>query len=244
MRLKPRYYQQEAFDAAVAHMLKTDEPGILELATGAGKSIIIAMLADWLAAKNRRVLVLTDSSDLVQQNHAKYLMTGNDAGIFSAKLGKKQHRHQVIFAGIQSVARNLTKFDEAFSLVIVDECFHGDTKIKTEAGEFEISRLASMSALPRIYCVDESSGQLLLDPPVRCFQNGTKSVSLLKHSEGDLKCTNTHKFYTGSSWVPASEIKEGQTLYMLDSCSGFMQRLRRALVAVAKELLQSICRKQ
>lgn len=122
MRLTPRYYQQEAFDAAVAHMLKTDEPGILELATGAGKSIIIAMLADWLAAKKRRVLVLTDSSDLVQQNHAKYLMTGNDAGIFSAKLGKKQHRHQVIFAGIQSVARNLSKFDEAFSLVIVDEC--------------------------------------------------------------------------------------------------------------------------
>lgn len=122
MRLTPRYYQQEAFDAAVAHVLKTDEPGILELATGAGKSIIIAMLADWLAGKNRRVLVLTDSSDLVSQNHEKYLMTGNDAGIFSAKLGKKNHRHQVIFGGIQSVARNLEKFDSPFSLIVVDEC--------------------------------------------------------------------------------------------------------------------------
>lgn len=74
MRLTPRYYQQEAFDAAVAHLVKSDEPGILELATGAGKSIIVAMLADWLAGKNRRVLVLTHSSDLVKQNHAKYLM--------------------------------------------------------------------------------------------------------------------------------------------------------------------------
>ena len=121
MRLTPRYYQQEAFDAAVAHLVKSDEPGILELATGAGKSIIVAMLADWLATKNRRVLVLTHSSDLVKQNHAKYLMTGNDAGIFSAKLGKKNHRHQVIFGGVQSVVRSLEKFDQPFSLIIVDE---------------------------------------------------------------------------------------------------------------------------
>lgn len=122
MRLTPRYYQTEAFEASVKHLIKTDEPGILELATGAGKSIIIAMLAEWLAGKNRRVLALTDSSDLVEQNHEKYLMTGNDAGIFSAKLGKKNHKHQVIFGGIQSVARNLKKFDEPISLIIVDEC--------------------------------------------------------------------------------------------------------------------------
>lgn len=121
MRLTPRYYQQEAFDAAVAHLIKSDEPGILELATGAGKSIIVAMLADWLAAKNRRVMVLTHSSDLVAQNHAKYLLTGNDAGIFSAKLGKKNSRHRVIFGGVQSVVRSLSKFTEPVSLILVDE---------------------------------------------------------------------------------------------------------------------------
>ena len=133
MRLTPRYYQQEAFDAAVAHLVKSDEPGILELATGAGKSIIVAMLADWLAGKNRRVLVLTHSSDLVKQNHAKYLMTGNDAGIFSAKLGKKNHRHQVIFGGVQSVVRSLDKFDQPFSLIIVDECH----QVSTDGGSYQ-----------------------------------------------------------------------------------------------------------
>lgn len=122
MRLTPRYYQQEAFDAARKHMIESPEPGILELATGAGKSIIIAMLADWLAQKGRRVLMLTDSSDLVSQNHAKYLATGNDAGIFSAKLGKKHSKHQVIFASVQSVARSLARFDDGFSLIVIDEC--------------------------------------------------------------------------------------------------------------------------
>ena len=121
MQLVPRDYQETAFKKAVDYLKKTSEPGILNLATGAGKSIIIAMLADCLHKKNKRVWVLTHSSDLVEQNHAKYKLTGNDAGIFSAKLGVKNHNHQVIFAGIQSVVRSLNKFDKPISLILIDE---------------------------------------------------------------------------------------------------------------------------
>lgn len=122
MQLIPRDYQQAAYNESVKYLKSTDKPGILNLATGAGKSIIVAMMAEWLHRNDKRVLVLTHSSDLVQQNHAKYLMTGNEAGIFSAKLGKKHSRHQVIFGGVQSIVRSLHLFTESVSLIVIDEC--------------------------------------------------------------------------------------------------------------------------
>ena len=36
--MKLRDYQQDAVNAAIAHMKKSTEPSLLELATGAGKS--------------------------------------------------------------------------------------------------------------------------------------------------------------------------------------------------------------
>lgn len=115
-----RDYQKEAVQAAKRHLVKSDEPAILDLATGAGKSIIIASIAEWIHKAGKRVLVLTHSSDLVAQNAEKYRLTGAECGIYSAKLNKKQSSHHVIFAGIQSVARNLSEF-EGFSLVCIDE---------------------------------------------------------------------------------------------------------------------------
>lgn len=116
-----REYQQEAVNAAKSHLIESDEPAILDLATGAGKSLIIAALAEWIHKAGKRVLVLTHSSDLVAQNAAKYRATGAKCGIYSAKLNKKEAENHVIFAGVQSVARNLDYF-AGFSLVVIDEC--------------------------------------------------------------------------------------------------------------------------
>ena len=48
MKYTLRPYQQEAVDAAIAHMKKSIMPAVLELATGAGKSLIVAALAKWI----------------------------------------------------------------------------------------------------------------------------------------------------------------------------------------------------
>jgi len=114
-----RDYQLQAVRAVVQYFRAMQEPAVLVLPTGAGKSLVIAELA---RLARGRVLVLTHVKELVAQNHAKYQSYGLSAGIYSAGLGLKQHQHQVIFASIQSVARNLTDFSSEFSLVVVDEC--------------------------------------------------------------------------------------------------------------------------
>ncbi|WP_136678807.1 DEAD/DEAH box helicase [Neptunomonas sp. XY-337] len=114
-----RSYQKDAVAATLAHFRKRPDPAVIVLPTGAGKSLVIAELAR--LAKGR-VLVLTHVKELVEQNHEKFNALGEQAGIFSAGLKRKDTQEKVIFASIQSVARNLDRFTQPFSIVIVDEC--------------------------------------------------------------------------------------------------------------------------
>ncbi|MDY7220268.1 DEAD/DEAH box helicase [Denitrificimonas sp. JX-1] len=116
---KLRPYQQEAVNATLKHFRKSAESAVIVLPTGAGKSLVIAELA---RLARRKILVLTHVKELVEQNHAKYQSYGVEGGIFSAGLNRKEHRYQVTFASVQSVAANLAQFKEEYSLIIIDEC--------------------------------------------------------------------------------------------------------------------------
>ena len=114
-----RPYQQEAVDATLRHFRKSDDSAVIVLPTGAGKSLVIAELA---RLARRKILVLAHVKELVEQNHAKYQSYGLTAGIFSAGLKRKENRHQVTFASVQSVSANLDRFGDEYSLLIIDEC--------------------------------------------------------------------------------------------------------------------------
>ena len=114
-----RPYQQEAVDATIQYFRQHTQPAVIVLPTGAGKSLVIAELA---RLARGRVLVLAHVKELVEQNHAKYLSYGLDADIFAAGLNRKESQSKVVFGSVQSIARNLSHFDDHFSLVIIDEC--------------------------------------------------------------------------------------------------------------------------
>ncbi|PMR70104.1 DEAD/DEAH box helicase [Halomonas heilongjiangensis] len=115
-----RPYQREAVGRVVAHFRGSDDPAVVVLPTGSGKSLVIAELA---RLARGRVLVLAHVRELVEQNHAKYLAYGLEADIFSAGLGRKEAARQVVFGSVQSVVRNLERFDDRdFTLLVIDEC--------------------------------------------------------------------------------------------------------------------------
>ena len=120
MNLRP--YQQDAVEAAIAWMKKSIEPALLELATGAGKSWIAAAIANWISTNTgKKVLVLQPSRELTEQNHEKYLATGEKASIFSASAGAKCTRHNVVYGTPKTVLNSISRFGDAFGCVIVDE---------------------------------------------------------------------------------------------------------------------------
>lgn len=127
-----RPYQQESVDATLNHFRKTDDPAVIVLPTGAGKSLVIAELAR-LARK--KIMVLTHVKELVEQNHSKYESYGLAGGIFSAGLNRKEREHQVTFASVQSVAANLDEFNDQYSLIIVDECHRVNEDTESQYGK-------------------------------------------------------------------------------------------------------------
>lgn len=129
MTLRP--YQQDAADAALEWMKRSAAPFIIDAATGAGKSHIIAEIARVIhAMTGKRVLCLAPSAELVMQNREKFLATGNRASTFSASAGAKELRHPVVFGSPLTVKNKISRFQmqgpSGYALVILDEA-HGIT---------------------------------------------------------------------------------------------------------------------
>src|SRR5690625_5260341 len=108
-------------------MRRSVEPAVVELATGAGKSFILAAIADWLhQTSGKKVLCLQPSAELLEQNYEKYQLTGNRAGIFSASAGRRDMRWPVVYATPGTVKNSLDMFGSQFAAVVQDES-HGIT---------------------------------------------------------------------------------------------------------------------
>lgn len=84
-----RDYQTQAVESSLAHFRNTDDPAVIVLPTGAGKSLVIAELSR--LAKGR-VLCLAHVKELVEQNHAKFLATGALCRNFLSRLKTKTQR--------------------------------------------------------------------------------------------------------------------------------------------------------
>lgn len=124
--LKPRQYQQWAIDTLWEWMRAN--PGknpVIKMPTGVGKSVVIAGAISW-ALNNypaTRVMMLTCSQDLIEQNYDKLLKAWHNApvGVYSAGLNKRESNHSITYAGIGSVVHKAHLFGH-LDLIFVDEC--------------------------------------------------------------------------------------------------------------------------
>jgi DNA repair protein RadD len=122
-----RKYQQDAHDAAWQHMRTSVDPCLIEAATGAGKSHVIAELAKTIhTATGKKVLCLAPSAELVTQNREKYIASGHKASMFSASAGAKDLRHPVVFGSPLTVKNRISRFQSGYAAVVIDEA-HGLT---------------------------------------------------------------------------------------------------------------------
>lgn len=116
-----RDYQQAAVDAAIDWIKRCLDPAVLDLATGAGKSFIIALIANWIETNTgKKTLVLAPSKELVEQDREKYLSTGYPASVYCASIDKCL-KHNVVFGTPQTVGNSIDKFGANFACVIIDE---------------------------------------------------------------------------------------------------------------------------
>lgn len=110
-----REYQKAFFPIALAK-----GRGVLQAATGAGKSIIIGGIMS--AFSQEKILFLVHTQDLVTQMMKDLPKWGiKDIGEWTGNARKKA---RVMCATIQSFSKVVNEFSEYFDVVICDECHH------------------------------------------------------------------------------------------------------------------------
>lgn len=138
MPLTLRYYQEEAVDAVMEHIKKRVSPCVIELATGAGKSLCVAELASRITeiSPDKRIICLAPSKELVVQNFEKYTKDyGLVASLFSASAGSKDLRHKVVFATPLTLIKKIDAVARSgVAAIIIDEA-HGLTSTIKEIVE-------------------------------------------------------------------------------------------------------------
>lgn len=153
MKLTPRPFQQEAHDRVIESWKRSTNPIIIEAATGAGKSVIIAMIARTLhgISQGKRVLCLAPSAELVGQNAEKYKAIGEQCSIYSASISKSL-RHQVVFATEGTFKKVAERLGSDFAGVIIDECHNMGNTIKDIISDMQKGnpnlRICGLSATP------------------------------------------------------------------------------------------------
>jgi superfamily II DNA or RNA helicase len=130
--IKLRPYQVEAVTAAHrAHAQGVRRPAEV-LATGAGKSVILAEVARTSAhgvAGGKRVVVLAHREELVQQNAQKVRDVAPDLRVGIVQAGMNQVAAHVISASVQTLASPGRRAQlRDVGLVIVDECHHAPAR--------------------------------------------------------------------------------------------------------------------
>lgn len=133
-----RPYQRAAIDAMKEYWANGGGNPLVDMATGVGKSVVLAGLIKELREEypDLRILVLVHVKELVEQDAKAILRLWPQApiGINSAGLGRRDRRSPILFASVQSVhriARELGPRD----LVLIDEAhlvpFSGDGMYRT-----------------------------------------------------------------------------------------------------------------
>lgn len=126
MQLKnkiPRYYQKNSAELALESIKNPKSHPICAIPTGAGKTIIIALIiVEYLKRyPDKNILVVSHVKEILEQNY-KTLDEELDEniGLYSASLNRKDI-DRVTVVGIQSGRNNPDAFNNV-GLIIIDEC--------------------------------------------------------------------------------------------------------------------------
>lgn len=113
-----RYYQKDCVEALVRSFREnpTNAPlGVISC--GGGKTVIIKYLLEGAVANGKRVGLLADRKELLQQAEEKFDIP---VGIYSASLGRRDTNNQLQIMQIQSVWQRAFEFGK-FDLLLIDE---------------------------------------------------------------------------------------------------------------------------
>lgn len=203
------------YQVEIVNNFLSNPQALQEVATGAGKTLMTAVLSHKCEPYGR-TLVIVPNKSLVTQTEADYINMGLDVGVYFGDRKDYGKTHTIctwqslnnIIKKEKETELTMADFIENVIAVIVDECFDGDTLVNTSSGKIPIKEI---KAGDKVINFCEESKSFKEDIVVKVHKNLTNSHSekmleLNFDSGQTIKVTANHKFLTNEGWVRADEL--------------------------------------
>ena len=218
--LSLRRYQEEALHELFVFWRNGGGNPLIAMATGTGKSVIIAFLVKQLLTNhpNMRVLITAPNRELIDQDVAELLAIwpGAPIGINCEGMGSRDTDAQILFALVNSIYRRPKDIGPR-DLVIIDECFPAGTMIATPFGDRPIESLRPGDA------VINATGIGFVEA---CRISQTTVLINLELTDGRIiRCTPNHPIFTDQGWCYAGKLAQGARVFSQQD----LRELRRSL---------------
>lgn len=119
----PRPVQRDALTALEQTRLEGFRRGLVVMATGLGKTWLAAF--DTARPKFRRVLFVAHREEILRQSLEVFRRVQPDADLGLYYGGAKQSDARILFAGVQTLAGSLDRFEpDRFDYIVIDEFHH------------------------------------------------------------------------------------------------------------------------
>ncbi len=211
----PRDFQVVAHDNLRKGAIEGHRKQIVMAPTGSGKTYLAMRVIQEALLKGRSAMFVCDRTTLINQTSSVADEYGLSAhGIIQASHWRVDKRSKFQIASCQTLAR---RGWPDVDVLVVDECFPGETIIDTPAGKRRIDTLYSGEVIYNS-C---GEGEIL-----SVFKRQVFSTLIVRLSDGThFECTAEHPVLTDMGWRPASTLARGTRLFRLDDMPGLWGKI-------------------
>lgn len=209
-----RDYQKKAVSFC-CNNLQSRGNSLLVAATGAGKTVMLGAVADYLV-KNmgcKTVYVVVGRDKINRQNKETIRLCAPGIAV-SEYSGRIKSLHGRIICMTQQTAARHYMHLPAPDALLLDECFVKGTKIATPFGEKNIEKI---KVGDKVFCFNEKSKKIEIKKVEKTYKNPAKSIMCVNFGTQMIQCTTNHPFYTKRGWVQAKDLKENDYILQLVS---------------------------
>lgn len=142
MNVELRPYQNKGISEVFSALQQGSKKIILVLAMGLGKTTLMGRIIQLGYQKERKILIVVHRDNLVRQFADRLREQFNVPSGYILGSEKKDYTFPIQVASRQSLSRRLSVFPpDHFDLMIIDECFTGETEILTDKGFIRFDQL-------------------------------------------------------------------------------------------------------
>lgn len=211
--LQLRDYQEKAIEKLREGFAQGHRTQLLYLGTGGGKTEIAIAMLEAARKKGSRAAMILDRIVLCDQTSRRLDKYHVDHGVLQAGHWRYKPYEPIQVCSAQTLEKRGTF--PGLDLLVVDECFPGDTLIETVKGKVRIDKI--------------KDGELVYNATglgvVRSvFSKTVFSTVIVELSNGKkFECTHDHPIFTDLGWRPAGTLARGTQLFCKETVRALWQ---------------------